>query len=245
MSNDQYQADEREIDRFDARMFGDMPQAEIQAFDHELEQDVEMRQRYDAYLKAVKAVEVRSGAGRSDREQLRAELSKVDRELDQRRPQRWWWAAAATVAVGLGALWMLLPNKQDLFAEFALPEPGLPVLMSSASDHRIEEIMNSYKLERYEEAEKLLADALTEAPENDTLRYFAGVVAQRLHGCEAAMEHHGLVARSRFAERARYQMALCQLQAGDTALARAQLDALQAATDHQVRDFSRRLRDRL
>jgi hypothetical protein len=246
MSNDRQQADEQEIDRFNARMFEDMSPAEMEAFDNDVAHDPQLRDRYEAFLEAVDAVVKAGEAGRIDREQLRAGLSAVDRQLDEKRQKwPWWAAAAAAVLAAIGAIWMLLPRDPDTMAEYLLPEPGLPVLMSSANGRGMADIMNSYKLERYEETAALLATALAETPTNDTLRYFAGVVAHRLHGCVAAMDHYSRVAGTRFAERARYHMALCHLQAGDTALARSKLDALMTANDHQVRDLSRRLRERL
>ena len=244
MSSDHLNDEEREIERFDARFFGDMSAADRAVFDRELGQDPAMAQRYGRYMKAVGAVIQGHDTAQGKREELRAQLHEIDRELDERPSFRWWWAAAAVV-IATGVIWLLVPRGTDLLAEFALPEPGLPVLMSSASDQRMERIMNSYKLERYQEAATLLEAALIEEPGNDTLHYFAGVVAQRLHGCPFAIEHYRSVKETRFAARARYQIMLCQLQAGDTLAARQQLEALTSAGDVQVRELSRRLRERL
>ena len=132
-----------------------------------------------------------------------------------------------------------------LAEEFALSEPGLPVLMST-TPRTMDAIMNAYKLGELSEARELLAAATEMDPENDTLRYFNGVVAVRMEGCGPATTWFtNLPATSAFAAKAEYNVALCALRADDIEQARTVLTKTAGSADVQVAARSRELLDRL
>src|SRR5690606_34391263 len=150
---------------------------------------------------------------------LRERLRQVDEELDRKstwnRP--WLYAAAAVaIVVVIVALWSWQDAPRERLAnEFSLPEPGLPVLMSD--HHRLlDEIMNAYKTGKFVEAGELLRRGIARNPENDTLHYFAGVVAERTHGCGTATEHFDRIGEgSPYFEKASFRRSICLLQQGE------------------------------
>lgn len=158
---------------------------------------------------------------------------------------RWWWAAAAVLAIGATAWWMIARDTpQQLAIEFAYTEPGLPVLMGSSGS--MDAIMNAYKQGDMAVAGDLLNASLARELMNDTLNYFAGVVAMRSDNCAEAIVRFDLVqAASRFHSQARYQMALCALGNGDVQQAREQLERVETGPDAQLADRARHLLDRL
>lgn len=157
---------------------------------------------------------------------------------------RWkWFAAAAAIIVSLLTGWWLLrePYYVQLADEFALPEPGLPVLMNDGAG-AYDPIMNYLKTGRIDEARNAIDRALTEQPTNDTLLYFAGIVETRSDDCAKAIDRFRSVpSNSSYASKSRYHEAICHLRAGDKKQARAILLSLQNDTDPQVRDRALRL----
>lgn len=247
--------DVNELDRFEERYFGTMPEVDTIVFDAELAQDAELRERYELFVLSVRGVQ---SAGRSVAhikfDALRAQFRAIDRELDgdsipvRPLPQPWMGLAAALLfLIGIAGLWWILgrDTPQSLANEFALPEPGLPVLMST-SPQAMDAIMNAYKQDDMATARNLLATAMERDPENDTLIYFSGVVALRSEGCAVAEPYLAQVdPLSVFSPRARYAVALCTLQADDIGQARRLLSGLLSVTDHQVVGRTRDLLARL
>lgn len=160
---------------------------------------------------------------------------------------RWWWAAAAGLVLVLGtATWLFRPaDPQDLAAEYAIEEPGLPVLMST-SPRRMDGIMNAYKQGDLATASNLIALSLTLDPTNDTLHYFAGVIAEREVDCAAAAPHYTEVKDgSSFALRTRYRQAMCALRSGQVNKAQVLLKPLAEGPDPQLAERAREILRRL
>ena len=178
----------------------------------------------------------------------------IDEELDARptvvrsilRP--WMgWAAAAAVLIGItGALWFMQgETPQQLAEEFAIVEPGLPVLMGT-SPRTMDAIMNAYKQEDFGTARRLLSVAVEQDPQNDTLQYFNGILDHREDRCDSAERWFSQVpATSVFAAKARYNLALCALKSSDLARARDLLGRIVELEDAQVSAKARNLLLRL
>jgi len=236
-----------ELDRFEARYFGTMEEAEAAAFDRELEADAGLAERYRLFTLTVCGIRSSVETERPERRALLERLAEVDRELDRHGgggwPGRWWLAAAAMMAVLLGLWWTLRPaSPEELAGRFALPEAGLPVLMSEGGG-RLDAIMNAYKTGAFQEASSLLEDGLSASPQNDTLQYYAGVVARELGRNGQASEHWKRVPEgSAFFERARYQLVVQDLGAGRMDSVR---DRLEQLTDSQDALVAERARDLL
>ncbi|MBP8822733.1 MAG: hypothetical protein KBH07_03745 [Flavobacteriales bacterium] len=122
------------------------------------------------------------------REHIRAvEMAGVERQLNllaRQQPDRirstatgWhsWLKYAALVAVLiLGAVWWYgrPPVNERLFAEYHVPDPGLPVPMSATKDPLFQDAMVAYKLGDHAEAIGKWTGLLQQDPANDTLLFF-------------------------------------------------------------------------
>ncbi len=259
MTDEDYK--EQEQDRFEARLFGMLPEVEAAAFDAELAHDAALKERYELFVLSVRGIRSLDASGppgtspaSSGRAGARRTMRAIDEELDARptvvrslfRP--WMgWAAAAAVLIGLaGALWFTQgETPQQLAEEFAITELGLPVLMGT-SPRAMDAIMNAYKQEDFAAAAGLIDASLERDTMNDTLNYFAGIVAMRMDDCNGAAAHWSvLVSTSEFASRALYNEAICKLRAGDVVGAGVLLNRVMATKDAQLTAKARDLLPRL
>ncbi len=229
----------------DAYVTGTLPPAEAQQLTDRLAQDPEARAQVAEHEAAVRTIRT---AGRLA---VRARLRRLEEELTQRQaptgtrggvggtaavPQltvswrRRWVSALATAAVvvvaaSLGVFWRLQPglflDRPALVERYALPEPGLPVLMSESEEPAdgaarrkpFSQAMNAYRLGRYPEAlaawERLPVDQVSP----DTLNYYRGIFLLRMRRARAASEALATVQRqagSALRARAEYYLALAQ-----------------------------------
>jgi len=179
---------EQEQDRFEARFFGALPEAEAAAFDAELARDAALKERYALFVLSVRGIQSSRKALKDTKaETLRERMRAIDAELDAhptvvRSIVRPWvgWAAAAAVLITIAGAWWFMQGEtpQQLAEEYAIAEPGLPVLMGT-SPRAMDAIMNAYKRQDLGTAMQLLERGLALDPANDTLNYFKGVIAER------------------------------------------------------------------
>jgi hypothetical protein len=224
---------------------GDMDAGERVAFEAELANDPALGADLAVAKKTI------AGLHALGEDALRRELRDAEAELDSVDPpgrsRRWWWAAAAAVILIGSGTWWLLANEtpQYLAKEYALIEPGLPVLMSTEGG-TLDAIMNAYKQDELTTAHTLLTEALRSEPYNDTLVYFMGIVEDRQGNDEVANDLFERVpATSVFAARAHYSAAIIALRSGDVELARTELDHVGSSADVQLSAKSRELLARL
>lgn len=245
---------EQELDRFEERYFGTMPEADAVAFDAELARDPELRKRYELFVLSVRGVQsIGSRPDDARTDALRAQFRAIDRELDGKKVplrrlfQPWMgWAAAVLVLVGVAGVWWSGrgDTPQQLAEEFTVPEPGLPVLMGT-SPRVMDAIMNAYKQNDRATAMQLLSVALQQDPANDTLIYFDAVVHDRENTCVAGDLFERVPKGSVFAAKAQFHRALCALHGADTARAREILNNVAQSDDVQLAARARDLLKRL
>ncbi len=252
---------EQEQDRFEARFFVTLPEAEAVAFDAELARDAGLKERYELFVLSVRGIRSTDAAGSpgtspaaAGRAGAQRAMRAIDEELDARpavvrKILRPWmgWAAAAVVVLSIAGAWWFAKGEtpQQLAEEFAITEPGLPVLMGT-SPRAMDAIMNAYKQEDFTVAAGLIDASLERDAMNDTLNYFAGVVAMRMDDCNGAAAHwSALVSTSEFASRALYNEAICKLRAGDVVGAGVLLNRVIATKDAQLSAKARDLLPRL
>lgn len=223
---------------------GDLDAGKLMAFEADMAADPALKEEVEAARRTI------GGLRTLGEERLRAELKAVDVGITDRAPggsRRWWWAAAAVLVLG-GLTWWLTADRstpQQLADEFALTEPGLPVLMGT-SPRTMDAIMNAYKQENFGTARRLLGLALERDPQNDTLQYFNGVLEEREKGCASAEVWFAHVPDSSvFAAKAVYNSALCALRHGDLSRAREGLGRVLKMSDTQLSAKARDLLLRL
>ena len=239
--------DELEQDRFEARYFNTMPEAEARAFDAELARDADLAKRYRAFQLAIKGI-ISTRTARVPPGGLKQKLQQIDRELDGTpENSRSIWLAAAAVAVIIFGIWWVMrpPAYVRLANEYGIEEPGLPVLMN-AEGREWDEVMNDLKLGNHLRVQRSLEQMLAEAPGNDTLNYFAGIASAELAQRDRAIEYFKEVPDgSVFRNKARYHRAICELREGRIEMAKPLLEDLAQSGDPQLSGRSRELLDRL
>ena len=227
---------------------GDMTAFERAEFEAELRADPLLRSDMEAARKTL------GGLRHLGEERLRSELKEADRILigeggATTGARGWWWsAAAALLLVGLGTWWFSNRDTPDrLASEFAIRDPGLPVLMGQ-TPRAMDAIMNAYKQDQFLAARSMITEALVTQPGNDTLTYFLGVVEMQLDNSNTAVQAFaGLNAKSVFRIRGDYHRAICALRDGKLSEARTLLQQVAASNEPQLsakaRDLLERLKD--
>lgn len=223
---------------------GDLGAVDRAAFEAELSADPDLHEDVEAARRSI------DGLRALGEERLRSELKAADARGNapgSAAITRWWWAAAAVLVIG-ALTWWLLPSRdtsQEMAEGFQLVEPGLPVLMGGEVS-RMDAIMNAYKRDDLDASEELINKALLATPGNDTLIYFAGVIAMRKGQPTLADKDFAEVGEtSIFHDRARYHRAILSLQQGELEAARTLLKSIAQARDPQVSVRARDLLKRL
>ena len=241
--------DELEQDRFEARYFNAMSEAEARIFDEELKRDDELARRYRTFQLVVKGITSTPAKRTDHRQELRERFRQIDLELDRSAAAHFrpYWLAAAAVLLVLLGVWSILrpPLHVRLAEEFSVEEPGLPVLMTT-NPGSMDAIMNDLKLGRYVDAGKAIDSRLKDRPTNDTLHYYAGIVSAKLGRCDAGITHFEQVRNgSAFATKALYHRAVCELHEGRIATAKELLGSVMESREDQLSARARELRERL
>ncbi len=113
----------------------------------------------------------------SMKEQLESIHIETQKETEKKSNRALWMGLAAGVAILL-ATGLYLINSPDLneqlFAENASIDPGLPVPMSASNNFAFHDAMVDYKNEQYEKAISKWQVLQKENPNNDTLTYYIG-----------------------------------------------------------------------
>lgn len=233
------EANDERMERAVRYLEGEMDASERSRFEQELDGDPSLQADVAAARKTL------LGLRTLGEDHLRASLRAADADVTpERRARNWWWAAAALLVLGLGLWWFKHDAPQRLAEEFTLEEPGLPVLMGGGS--RMDAIMNAYKQGDLDGSARLIHEALSASPGNDTLIYFSGVIASRQGDQRRAAERFaGVGPASVYFQRAQYQQGLALLQSGDAQGARGSIQAASNGPDVHVAARARDLLKRL
>ncbi|MBL0125907.1 MAG: hypothetical protein IPP83_00305 [Flavobacteriales bacterium] len=225
---------------------GEMDTAEREAIEAAMRADPHVREDVESARRTI------AGLRYLGEERLRSEL----REEEQRSARKekggagnglFRWAAAAMLLIASGSAWWYFTRDtpERLADEFAITEPGLPVLMS-VDARATDAIMNAYKQGDDATAKELLITTMEMSPGNDTLTYFLGIVDAHMGRCDLAQESFAeLGATSTFLTRGRYHAAICALRNGDAGRAESLLSAVASSSDAQLAPKARDLLARL
>lgn len=187
------------------------------AFELRYAHDADFRSEVDTYRKAVLSM---SAGTNSEREEIRQLISDSEEQVaptPKGRTLLLRTALAAAVILAVVFIW-LNPSESseisypELAEQFAVSEPGIPVLMGGDSNS-IRASMISFQSQDFKAAIK----QLEQLPQNDTVTYFKGVAYYELAQYEAAVSSFDQVIKhqSEFLSDAHYRKALSKLQLGN------------------------------
>jgi tetratricopeptide (TPR) repeat protein len=208
---------EREFDRIERFILGELSDSEANDFRTEMEANPELKKAVQEHREIVEAVEV---------EGLHQELDTIHGEMYGESSENEGgsniliWSLAASFAIILGfAFWYFGQSDpaDRLYAEYAYSDPGLPVPMSAGDTYDFYDAMVDYKTEDYRSAIAKWEKLLEQEPENDTLRYYIGASYFNLESFMDSEKYLREIARtgSAFRYRAQFMMILTDLKTGN------------------------------
>lgn len=209
--------DRTRFERIEAYLLDRMERDELLRFQEELLEDSGLRSELELQRENILAIEL-GGVER----QLRQMVSELPRQRTRgsgsaTRLLKY----AAAIAVLLSAtLWYL--NKptanEQLYAEFHVADPGLPVPMSASNKPEFHDAMVDLKMGEYEKALAKWQLQLVEEPDSDTLRYYIATAHLELGHLEEAVGLYAALVddgTSNFRYKAEWYMLLAELRAGN------------------------------
>ncbi len=159
---------------------GKMEASERLLFENQLASNKQLQEEYDLYIKLVNSL-------KNSENEIRKEFNRIDAALDKKLiptkiidikkgNYKWIYLAASVILIAaLAYMFNLKTNSLPSLAEqYAIEEPGLPVLMSNETNTIFNNAMSAYKMQQYDKAATLI-EKLSANSSNDTLLYFAGV----------------------------------------------------------------------
>lgn len=205
------------FESIEAYLMGSMPQSVRAEFEEELSKDASLRAELELQREHFHAVEM---AG------LERLLKSVAAEYHEREEHSggfgWGWLkyAAVVALMAVGALWWAgRPSlNEQLFAEYHVADPGLPVPMSAVDHPEFHDAMVAYKLGDLEEASGKWGLLLAREPSNDTLLYYVGQAELQMGNTAKAIANLRQVAgdgSSLFRDKARWYLYLAYLRMDD------------------------------
>jgi len=162
------------IELFEAYYEGRLTSDERADFRARLLMDTAMAAEYEIYKK------LRVGLKDIQKEKVREQLKILDNEIENKNPVRlyskWRMWMFWPVAALLAAIFFLPPKVHRQVDLTVLPyEPGLPVMMYSASEQLgFANAMTQFKAGHFEEAAQLFDGVVLRFNQNDTLLFYLG-----------------------------------------------------------------------
>jgi len=208
---------EKDFERIERFILGDMSAEEQQSFQKEMETDDELQKSVLEQRELIKSVEA---------EGLKAELDSIHSELydvnQGKRSPYLFFSIAASIAVLIGfSFWYfnLEESPSELYAEYSYTDPGLPVPMSATDSYDFYDAMVDYKTEDYQKAINKWTILLEAEPRNDTLNYYIGASYFNMNAFDQAESYLDNVLNSKksnFIYKAQYMLFLAKLKSGNT-----------------------------
>ena len=159
---------------------GKMGSSERLLFEQQLASNKQLQDENELYIKLVNSL-------KNSENEIRKEFNRIDAALDKKLiptkiidikkgNYKWIYLAASVILIAaLAYMFNLKTNSLPSLAEqYAIEEPGLPVLMGNETNTIFNNAMSAYKMQQYDKAAALI-EKLSANSSNDTLLYFAGV----------------------------------------------------------------------
>jgi len=226
--------DKQRFEAIEAYLLGTLGAEERVRFEQELMNDAELRQEVQVQRENMLAIEL-GGLARTLEGIRRSSDLGVGLE-EQQRPARGGWrsylkyAAVVAVLLSVAIWWIARPGLNErIYAEYHVPDPGLPVPMSISDDPVFHDAMVSFKMGEYAEAVSKWAPLLQADPTDDTLRFYTASAWLEMGDMTRAIPLFEELAKdgsSSFQRKAQWSLFLAYLRTGATEkLAAISLDA--------------------
>lgn len=168
-----------------------MGQQERLAFEKQLSKNAELKAQVDDIKTVLLGIETQALKEQLDVFHSDLESKEtVKPEAKVRRLSFQKIAVAAGIIIALGVFWFFTetPNEK-LYAEFFVPDPGLPTTMSTTDNYMFFDAMVNYKQGDYKTAIRKWKDLESTSVNNDTLTYFLGVAHLAKGNTEEAISY--------------------------------------------------------
>lgn len=194
----------RNIELFERYQNGELSEAELRDFNARLVYDAEFKVAFEQYE------QIEAGIKNHFRKELKLKLQELDQTMDAPSKKSnvaklilWASSVAAILIVGFFIAQHFSTNTNVQLAEQYWPhEEGLPVRMSTKGKY--DDAMNAYKLENWEQAERLLLKI-----DSDTSDYFLGIVNYQQKDFQQAIFHFNEVGdKSAYFQEAQFRLGL-------------------------------------
>ena len=217
MRKEMIELSEKDFERVENYLLGNMSEAEAISFEKEMEANAKLKTAVEEQKDMILTVES---------EGLRAELESIHKELYEDKPQKkknpyLFFSIAASIAVLIAAtFWFFYLNdaNDDAYDKYAYVDPGLPVPMSATDSYDFYDAMVDYKTENYSRAINKWKAILEKETGNDTLNYYIGASYFNLADYEKSKPFLEKVARSEestFVHKASYMLLLSEFNSGN------------------------------
>ena len=191
-------------------VLGKMDSQEAQAFETKLKNDADLRKEVEIQRELQLGIEMGG---------LRASLDEIHEKVikkDVQSKTNWFGIAAGIAAIIAVSLWALnIQSTQDeLFAEYATVDPGLPVTMGASDNYSFNDAMVDYKAGKYDKAVEKWSVLNAENPQNTTIAYYLGAAYFNLEKYTEALPYFEKTLEdptSRFQEKAQWYSILSWL----------------------------------
>lgn len=206
------------FEAIEAYVLGTMPADARLEFERQLVMDPDQKAEVELQRSFIMAVEL-AGVERTLAQIEKEEAGKAD-QSGGANWQGWLKYAAMISVLAVGVLWWMgrTGQNEQLFAQYHVPDPGLPIPMSAVNDPDFQDAMVAYKLGDMEEASAKWGKLLLREPGNDTLVYYMAQAELQMGNIQAAMPGLQAVAAdstSGFKDKARWYLFLAYLKMGD------------------------------
>lgn len=233
------------FEAIEAYVLGTMPARERLEFERQLATDPGRKEEVNMHRQFIMAVEM-AGVERTLAQIANEQTGKAQRSSGANW-QGWLKYAAMVSVLVFGTLWWMgRPSQNEqLFAQYHVPDPGLPVPMSAVNAPDFQDAMVAYKLGDLEEASAKWGKLLLREPGNDTLLFYVAQAELQLGNIEAAMQGLQAVAAdtsSGFKDKARWYLFLAYLKMGDREAMHNMAMDQDSIYGHRVREIEAKLR---
>lgn len=213
---------EEEFNSIEAYLEGTLSKEKHQEFEALLQSDPELQSKLNWVKEMQEGIE--TAVFREQLEHFHTQVIDEDSNIDipkikKRFNRNFGYSIAAALLIGLGVIWFLKPNSNQLvFNKYYTPDPGLPTVMGSEGAFNFYDGMVDYKRGAYQIAIAKWQKLLEQEQQNDTLQYFIGMAYMASEEDRRAIPYLDKVSNNNFSvfsKDAKYYKALYLIKMGE------------------------------